>query len=291
MMRITGLLVAAFVLLNAPPALAHPGWGIVQDSKGNVYFTDTRQVWRITPAGIVSVFVADVHTHELYIDAGDNLFGEHLWYEGDATGKWRHRVWRRAPDGTVTDIIPAREGFRTDYSFVQDARGGMYWADRAGQTVIRKRAAGGAVTVHAAGPFRSVERMTALADGTLLLMDAGDLRRVSPVGVVTTVVRRLSGATPASSEVAQLNYHMGLWADHTGGVYVAAAAERSVLRVDSTGSVSVVDRSAPGWSPAGGMIDRDGNLWVLEYDNDNQVRARRIDRRGQARIFPARRLP
>ena len=291
MTRITRLLVAVFVLMNVPAALAHPGWGIVQDSKGDVYFTDTRQVWRITPAGRVSVAVADVHTHELFVDASNDLFGEHLWYEGDATGKWGHRVWRRGPDGTITDVIPAREGFRTEYSFVRDGQGNMYWADRRGRTTIRRRTVGGAVTTYTAGPFRSVERMTALADGTLFLMDAGDLRRVSPRGVVSTVASQLSGAKGASNDVAQLNYHMGLWTDGAGRVYVAAAAERSVLRVDSAGGLSVVDRSVPPWSPAGGMIDRGGNLRVLEYDKSNQVRARRVDRAGQARVFPARRSP
>ena len=286
-MKTAVLLAVAFVLIRATTALAHPGWGIVQDSRGSVYFTDTRQVWKVTPEGMVSVVVAEVHTHELYIDANDNLFGEHLWYEGDATQKWGHRVWRRRPNGTVTDVVPARGGFRTDYSFVRDGRGNMYWADRTKQATIKKRTPGGAVTTWATGPFRSVEKMTALMDGTLYLIDAGDLRRVSSQGVVSTVVRQLTGTEGATSEVGQLNYHMGLWTDRAGHVYVAAAAERSVLRVDSKGSVSVVDRSATPWSPSGGMIDHDGNLWVLEYDDHNRVRTRRIDRAGQERVFPA----
>ena len=32
--------------------------------------------------------IPNVHTHELYLDIGDTLYGEHLWYEGDRTGKW-----------------------------------------------------------------------------------------------------------------------------------------------------------------------------------------------------------
>src|SRR5262245_19221519 len=97
-------LAAGITLFAASTALAHPGWGIVQDSKGNVFFTDTKQVWKIAPDGTLSIALADVHTHELAVDADDNVYGEHLWYVG-ATQQWRHRVWRLAPNGSVNDVI------------------------------------------------------------------------------------------------------------------------------------------------------------------------------------------
>ena len=43
--------------------------------------------------------------------------------------------------------------------------------------------------------------------------------------------------------------------------------------------------SSEPWSPSGGMFDRDGNLWLLEYDSANAVRVRRIARNGRERIF------
>src|SRR5262245_19545380 len=89
------------VLAMASVAEAHPGVGIVQDSRENVFYTDLKQVWKIAPDGTKSVAVAGVHTHELCLDSDDNLYGEHLWYEGDATQKWGHRVWRLKPDGTL----------------------------------------------------------------------------------------------------------------------------------------------------------------------------------------------
>lgn len=119
--------------------------------------------------------------------------------------------------------------------------------------------------------------------GALFLMDAGDLRRVSPTGTVTTIVTGLTGRGRPASEVGRLNYHMGLWTDGERRVYIAAAAERLVLRVDG-GTVSIVAQSAAPWAPSGGMIDRDRALWILEYDTSNAVRVRRIDRAGQERI-------
>jgi hypothetical protein len=73
--------------------LAHPGVGIVMDSKGNVFYTDTERVLKIDASGRKSVVIPNVHTHELFLDANDNLFGEHLWYEG-SNNTWHHYVWR-----------------------------------------------------------------------------------------------------------------------------------------------------------------------------------------------------
>ena len=116
-------------ILWAAPALAHPGVGIVMDARENVFFTDLTHVWKIAKDGKKTIAVHNVHTHELFLDSAGNLFGEHLWYEGDATKKWGHRIWRLASDGSLSDVIPAREGFRTGYSFVRDSAGNMYWSE------------------------------------------------------------------------------------------------------------------------------------------------------------------
>jgi len=78
---------------------------------------------------------------------------------------------------------------------------------------------------------------------------------------------------------------MGLWLNTEGSVYVAVARERLVLRVNSDGKTEVVARSVEPWSPSGGMFDREGNLWLLEYDSSNEVRVRRLDRNGKESIY------
>src|SRR5262245_24915667 len=236
MKKLLGLLI---LLSFVATATAHPGVGIVQDSRGNVFFTDLKQVCKITPDGRKSVAVADVHTHELCLDAKDNLYGEHLWYEGDATKKWGHRVWCRKPDGTVTDVIPAREGFLNDDSFVRDRAGYRYWADRGAQTVIKRRSPDGKITAHATAAFRDVRWMTATPDGALYLIDGGDLRRVAPDGKVTTVAAKLSEHKPPPARAADRHYQMGLWTDGEGNVYVAVAEERLVLKVQIDGTKQV----------------------------------------------------
>jgi hypothetical protein len=136
--------------------------------------------------------------------------------------------------------------------------------------------------------LHDAEWMTVAPDGTLFLMDRGDLRSVAPDGKVTTVAAKLSAKEiPPVVGVLEKNYHMGVWTDAIGQVYVAVARERLVLRLEPGGKPDVVARSQEPWSPSGGTFDHDGKLWLLEYDSRNAVRARRIDREGRERIFSA----
>lgn len=281
------LRVAVFVAALSP-AFAHPGIGIVRDSRGNLYYTDLKQVWKIAPDGTKSVAVPGVHTHELYVDAEDNLFGEHLWYEGDATGRWGHRVWRLGADGTLADVIPARVGFRDDYDdfhFVRDGRGAMYWADRGEETAIRKRMPGGPVTTIARAPFRDVRWMTATADGTVFLVDRHDLVRVDPDGEVRTVVENLARRRRVFLFVRDSHAIMGLWTDAVGNVYAAVSSDGEVKRIDRAGRVRVVHRASPGWSPTGGLVAPNGDLVILEYRGPLGARALRVERSGKRTAF------
>jgi hypothetical protein len=279
------LLCSVALLLASMTVYAHPGIGIVQDSRGNVFLTDLKQVWKIAPDGKKSVVVPNVHTHELSLDNEDNLYGEHLWYEGEKTDKWGHRVWCLKREGTLVDVIPAREGFLQNYSFVRDRADNLHWAERAAQTIIKKRTANGQISTHATGDFRDVRWMTAAADGTLYLIDQGDLRRITPNGQISTLVFKVSERTLSPSGAGNRHYHMGLWLDRTGNVYVAVASERLVVKVQPDGKAAVLTRSPWPWSPSGGLFDRDGNLWLLEYSLTNAVRARRIGYNGAEQIF------
>ena len=100
---LTILFLHCFITLSA-----HPGIGIVIDSRGNIYYTDLKQVWKIKPDGSKSVAVTGVHTHELFLDGEDNLYGEHLWYNGEQLDTWGHYVWCLHSNGIFdTMIVPA----------------------------------------------------------------------------------------------------------------------------------------------------------------------------------------
>jgi hypothetical protein len=267
------LVLLAAVVLSVGSAAAHPGIGIVFDSRGNLFYTDLKQVWRVDAAGRKSVAVPNVHTHELYLDASDNLYGEHLWYNGERLNTWGWRVWRRSPDGKVSDVVPAHAGFNDTYSFVRDGAGNMYFAVRE-KGEIRKRTPQGQIVTIVRGHFRDIRWMTATRSGTVYLVDTVDLIEIRPDGEMRTLARNLS---PLVHDAASERHRvMGVWVGPNGDVYVADYAERMVKRVSPRGGVSVVTRSPWPWSPTGGTFDRQGHLWLLEDNLILGVRVRRV---------------
>lgn len=250
------------------------------NSRGDIYYTDLKHVWKLDASGTKSIAVRNVHSHELYIDAKDNLYGEHLWYEGDATKKWGHRVWRLSSNGTLSDIIPPRQGFLDDYDdfhFVHDRAGNMYWADRGNSSFIRKLSPEGQVTTLASGKFRNIRWMTVTAEGIVYFVDLHDLVSVSQDGVVRRVVRNL--AERQRSFLFFNNEHaiMGLWTDSKGNVYAAVSADQVVKRISPDGRVDIVASSTTPWAATGGTVAPNGDLWLLEDAHLMGVRVRKVE--------------
>lgn len=251
-------------LLAALHSAAHPGVGIVHDSKGNIYYTDLRQVWKLTAAGTREVAVRNVHTHELYLDENDHLFGQDLIYSGEATNEWTHWVWRLSPDGQLDTIIAPTRGYFIDhYSFVRDRQGGMYWVEHKEEALILRTAPGGKTEVFARGRFNRVQwmlhhnnRVYFIREGQVL---AAHRQQVQPV-----TRTKLSPAL------------FGLWKDTAGYLYTGSWETRSVLRIDTAGNVQAIYTAEAGWSPTGGVFDRNNDLWVLEYSTANEARVRKI---------------
>lgn len=176
------LLAAVLLSLSPLTAWAHPGVGIVRDRRGNVFYTDLVHIWRIDASGRKSIAVRDVHSHELALDSADNLYGEDNRYQGG--DRYRHRIWKRSPDGRVSNVVPWTEGFWRQYGFTSDRFGAMYWVtcpDRV--CAIKRRSANGVVsTVVPDRPFASqINLIAAASDGSVYLVDGGDLRKVDTV--------------------------------------------------------------------------------------------------------------
>ena len=262
---------ALMLLLLAATAHAHPSVSVVIDSHGNVYYSDLKQVWRVAPGGAKTVVVPNVHTHELYLDAQDNLYGEHLWYEGDATKKWGHYFWRRTAAGVIERVMAAHEPWKNerDLSFVRDRAGNQYWADRAHNAIMKNDA------VLARGNFKDIRFMTVTPAGTVYFVDTLDLLRVTPDGKMSVVARGVSTKNlpdrgPAHHQI------MGLWTDRAGNVYAADNKNNVVKRIAKDGTISIVARSWLPWSVTGGTFAPNGDLWVLE-NAMYEFRVRRIE--------------
>ena len=265
--------VLAFFLLATIRLLAHPPVSVVFDARGNVYYSDLEQVWQVAPDGTKRVAVPHVHTHELSIDGQGNLYGEHLWYEGDATKQWGHYVWKRDAAGRLSKVIPNRRGFLSDYGFARDAAGNLYWPQR-DRGEIRRRAPNGAIT-RVAGELKSMRWLHVTPTGTLYVIDGGDLVRVRD-GRATRIARDLVKTGPRRPDLPVQHAVMGLWTDRAENVYAADYAHGNVKRVTPSGGVSVFQTSPPPWSPIGGGFAPNGELWLLEATATNAVRVRKV---------------
>ncbi len=276
---------AALALLLAAPAAApaHPAVSVVRDAAGHVYYSDIARVWRVAPDGAHTVFVPDVHTHELAVDSAGRLLGEHLWYDPGRSEPWRHYLWRATPDGRKERLTPDTAGFRRDHGFALDARDRPHWVERSaehGATVLRRESDGRVTTVARIPALRNVRWYTCSPDGTVYLVNDNDLFRVAPGGQVNRLARDLAGPDAAERDHAV----MGLWADDTGTVHAAVPALGAVKRITPDGNVAVVDRSTPPWRPSGVLAEPGGALWVLEYEPGNAMRLRHVRPDGSARV-------
>lgn len=264
-----------------PSAAAHPGWGIVIDRQGQVYFTDLQGVWKIDRGGRLTRFVTGKHTHDLYLDSEDNLFGEHLTYDAPQD-RWWLSVWKATPEGALTDLIPPTTTPPRGFSLTRDPSGTMYSWDGSNlerrQSRILKRTPEGEVAVLAGGPwgyadgpgssarFSSIGDIALGPEGALYVTDSATVRKITREGTVTTLARDLVEEIPfydPASE-ARFNRLMGLAVDPEGNVYVANYGNRCVLKITPAGGITTVLRSYGLWMPTGVAV-ADDNVYVLEY--------------------------
>jgi hypothetical protein len=284
-MRLQYMLIIIFLFICVV-AFAHPGVGIVEDSKGNIFYTDLKQVWKIKPNGKKLVVVPNVHTHELYIDKNDNLFGEHLRYNGERLNTWGHYVWKLSATGEVEKVIPDREGVLEEYSFVRDHLGHMFFADRSNSCQkVKIKNPDNTISKLSDQCFKNIRWMQVDRRGTLYLVDETDLKKITRQGVVKIIEPEVSDRKLTNLYQKDPHSVYGIWDDKDGNIYTAVYTSREVKKFTTDGKIEIVAETSLPWSPSGGLIDHAGNLWILENSIANDVRVERIARNGARKTF------
>ena len=268
-----------FFTITSHTLLAHPGIGIVKDSKGNIYYTDLKQIWKIDVNGKHTIAVKDVHSHELYMDSADNLFGEHLWYNGEKADTWGHYVWCLKSDGSLVKVKEPAAGFLENYSFVRDRQGNMFWAERWKISRIKKRMADGKIITLVEGKFKDIRWMYATPSGVLYFIDLNDLYKVDNHGRLSIIAKGLEERITISEHTSLKHDIFGIWQDNADNIYIAVKGGDIVKKITADGSVSPVIYSSGGWSPTSGVFDNDGNLWLMESNTINETRVRKITKK------------
>ncbi|MES2773582.1 MAG: hypothetical protein V4722_05335 [Bacteroidota bacterium] len=258
--------------------LSHPGIGIVKDSKGFIYYTDLKNVLKIDPqTKKETIVVRNVHTHELFMDGSDNLYGEHLWYNGDQLNTWGHYVWRLHSGGKLDTVVEPSPGFLEHYSFTRDSADNMYWAQRSvPESRIEKMTPQGVVTTLYEGTFKNIRWIHVSPGGVVYVVDLTDLYKIEN-GKLELLAEKLHERTSLLEYGGLQHNILGIWLDKTGNVYVAVTGGQVVKKVTPAGSVTDVVYSSGGWRPTGGVFDNDDNLWLLE-NSMSETRVRKIDK-------------
>lgn len=255
---------------------AHPGIGIVKDSRGNIFYTDLQQVWLISN-GVKSLAVPDVHTHELYMDKEDNLHGEGGYFDAQAN-KFYHYQWVRRPDGHIDTVTGMREQYIfQDFSLARDKEGNEFYLKqflrpRSDTTHLYRKSPDGREEIHASGNFKNVNWLHVQDDGTLLYVSGNSLYRIDKAGRIQLIKAGIANTKP-SYPFSQNNITVwGVWQDEKNNVYAAVFSDQAVRKIDANGNMTEVYRSKGKWTPLHGVFDNKNRLWVLEGSDKNEVR-------------------
>jgi hypothetical protein len=255
--------------LTVPSAAGHPGSGIVVDDAGTVYFVDTGVnsalgLWKIDPKGELSR-VRGPHNHWLSLDRRSNLARVSL------------------PDGVEAVENDPTLVVSGDFPMTVGADGALYFPQPAedGRVRIMRLLPPAKAALHATLPIAKeigadgkeavapwIHGIAAGPDGAIYCAQQRAIRKISPEGVVSTLVDNVKVADchrPAGATEERLGPALrGLAVAADGAVYVAASACSAVLRITAEGEATVVLRSDDSWSPTGVAIHGD-DVYVLEY--------------------------
>lgn len=252
---------------------AHPAWGIRVDSEGEIFFADVEanRIWKISRRGTLVPIIKGKHSHDLFLDQADNLFGEHVYYEA-ATGRWLSSQWEFKEKERLIELSAPTANPPRGAGLWRDAAGNLFAVESDAQHVrLLKRAPDGQVTVLAGGvrghadgqgeqaQFKLIEALVLGHDGALYVGDGACVRRVRMDGLVTTL-----GDCPLAGIARSENPRiLGLAVDERGNVFVADTEQGVVRKIGADNRVTVAFETSWFWRPTGVTVFND-ELYVLQ---------------------------
>jgi len=257
-----GSATAGYLNGTAANALFNNPQGIVADSKGNIYVSDSynNYIREITTAGVVVTI------------AGNGAAG-------------------------YTDGPAASAQFYAPQGLAFDAAGNLYVADL-GNNVIRKITATGVVSTFAGnGTAGYVDGAATVAEfngphgiafdkqGNLYVADRTNsiIREITSAGVVSSFAgSKVTGYLDGTGTAAAFNKPNGVIVDGSGNVYVADQGNSAIRKITSAGVVTTLVGSPSQTTilnfPTSVALDAKGNIYIvdesgriLEYSTTNAL--------------------
>lgn len=228
-------------------------YSVALDANGNLFTSDENdpRIRKISPAREVSVYAGLETAGFADGNASTARFGFGNYIAADAEGNvyvsdaMNNRIRKISVTGQVNTIAGSNtpgfsngNGVAAQFSFpggiAIDRRGDLYVADR-GNFRIRKITNGGDVSTFAGSGIvgnvdgnadtaqfsHDMHDIVIDAEGNLYVADADRIRKVTPLGVVSTIAGSTFGFRDGDGEFAQFNFPNGLAIDAQGNIYVA----------------------------------------------------------------------
>jgi hypothetical protein len=273
MTRRAGLAVCALLWTHATAAFAQTSWGIGVLANGAIVFCDPGRstVWQVDRGGERTAVLTGVTCHAIVTAPDGTVYGEST--PSDVTATRGVGLWHLGADGLRPWPMPPTLAPTPDVWLVTAAEGSQYsWngtGDGSPQSEIVQRQASGASLVVAGGSrgqqdgvgrdarFNNVDGLAIAPDGSLVIADSGNIRRMSPlytvrteaVGVITDSRQGLTGIPGLWGR------QLGVATDATGAAVVVDPEARHIVRIDRAG------RATPIWEPAGFPERVSGGRW------------------------------
>ncbi len=274
-------LATGILVLAAVPAFAQSDWGVGVTPNNDVYFCDARrdQVWKLDTLGTLSVAIPNVHCRALVVGPDGAVYGESVdagsrvdvssqQFRGSALG-----IWRMDATGVRTWVEPPTPTPDLAVWVVRDAFGQSFnWAGaipHSPHSEIVRRTVSNLMVLVAGGlwgqrdgtgdgaQFGRVSGLALAPDGSLVVVDSGNVRRVSQTGLVTTESRGTVSNVPSGllNTLGLWDHTIGVATDATGAAIVVDDPAHRVVRIDRGGHATEIWR-------AGGLANRlTGSRW------------------------------
>lgn len=211
-----------------------------------------------------------------------------------------------SPDGTVITIAgrltPEAAKYRdtvikldNPYGIAVDDKGNVFVADWE-RDMIKKISPDGKMTAFAgngekgakdgqgaAATFYLPEGLALDHTGNLYVADCYNnmIRKITPDGLVSTFAgHALKGAKDGKGKAASFSHPDGLAVDHAGNVYVADVGNNKIRKITPDGVVTTIagtgmhggangpGKTASFYRPFGVTVDKTGNIYVADYQNN-----------------------
>ncbi len=239
-------------------------YGVAVDTAGNIYVADkyNNRVRKITPAGVVTTLAGSGaagstdgtgiaaqfnNPFAVAVDAAGNV------YVADTNN---NRIRKITPAGVVTTLAGSTAGyndatgaaaqFNSPFNGVAvDATGNVYVADTNNNRIRKITPAGVVSTLAGSGvagstdgtgagaQFYNPQGVAVDATGNVYVADTNNnrIRKITPVGVVSTLAGSILGYVDSTLAGARFTYASGVAVDSAGNLYVADSGNNRIRKI------------------------------------------------------------